>query len=251
MFVRIDTIHGPLKREIDLPEGEITLAALARAVLPLATEIETIAARRAIIDGHASMCRKGCDACCCQLVTVSPAEAWMLAEHIATLPDALRNLVESKYAAALAAVEKAGLLEKMRQLDDPGLSPEEHFNLARDYFRLKVPCPLLGAGACRIYTNRPALCREYLVSSSPTRCLDPFKYPPDRVPVVGEVSQALLGTCAQSMGHELEPIPFILAPEWAKAHAKGGARLWNAARLMERFLLYLEVSLGQQAQNIK
>jgi Fe-S-cluster containining protein len=249
MHVRVETDHGLLERELDLPAGEITLAALARAVLPLAQDVETLAARRAAGLGCPAACAKGCGACCRQLVTISPAEAFLLAELLETLPEPEHAATAARFSRAHDALAQAGLLTKLQRLADPALDEAAHYALARDYFRLGLPCPFQdAAGACGIYPLRPALCREYLVSTPPAECADPFAQIPRRLPVAAELSQALLGLSARQLRRELEPIPLTLAPAWARAHATDAARAWPARTLLSRFLLHLEVAIGQQPQ---
>lgn len=250
MRVRIETEQGLIDRELMLAEGEITMADLARAAVTLAGDFETLAVRRTCAQGRPATCAKGCGACCRQLVTVSPAEAWMLEELIEAMPGAERADMRGRFEAARAALAREGLLEALGRLDDPELRAEAHYQLAERYFELGLACPFLTeAGACGIHPARPALCREYLAVTPPFHCYDPFGMEPERAAVAAEVSQALLGACAQTLRRELEPIPLALAPAWAREHAEEGRRRWDAQRLAERFLLHLEVSIGQLAEH--
>lgn len=245
MQLRVDTRHGLLEAALDLPATGLTLAGLAGAVLPLAGQVEALAARHAAGRMHPPACAKGCGACCRQLVTVSPAEAWMIADLIGALPPPARAATRRRFEQAVAALAQAALRDRLERLDDPALDEAAHYALARDYFTLALPCPFLDdGGACAIHPRRPALCREYLVSSPPARCAEPFARPPARVPLAAEVSQALLGLCAQVLRRPLEPVPLVLAPQWAADHAADALRSWDSRRLMDRFLLHLEVHLN-------
>ena len=71
--IHIELPEGVLAAQILLRAGEMRLAELARA--------------------------QGCGACCRQLVSVSPAEAWMLVEHLESLPEPRRAAIEARITA--------------------------------------------------------------------------------------------------------------------------------------------------------
>jgi hypothetical protein len=170
----------------------------------------------------------------------------MIGELVEDLPEPERAAVAGRFEAARKSLSDAGLLGALHGLNDPALDAAAHYSIAQRYFRLGLACPFLdGAGACSIHARRPALCREYLAGSPPAWCADPFATPPRRLPLAAEVSQALLGLSAQLLRRELEPIPLALALQWARDHEPEGCRTWDGGRLLERFLLHLEVSIGQ------
>src|SRR5580700_6015407 len=80
--------------------------------------------------GHTVSCRKGCGACCRQLVPVSRTEG-----------ERLLQLVE-RFAAAAAAIEDAGLKERGERSDR---------ELSADYFAARIPCPFLEDESCSIH----------------------------------------------------------------------------------------------------
>ena len=58
--------------------------------------------------GKAISCRKGCGACCRQLVPVSRTEGERLLQLVEAMPAERRELLKARFAAAAAAIETAG-----------------------------------------------------------------------------------------------------------------------------------------------
>jgi Fe-S-cluster containining protein len=86
-------------------------------------------------------CKPGCDACCHNLVELTPPEALALGQHIRNhFPETARDRVLSRLAQnlALATGKTKAALAAMR----------------RD-----LPCPLLHGRACSVYPLRPLVCR--------------------------------------------------------------------------------------------
>jgi Fe-S-cluster containining protein len=102
-------------------------------------------------------CRPGCADCCHGPFDVSAADALLLREGLATLPDAIR-----------AAVRARGgvVLDKMRALEPGWGTPwdlraitDERFDEIADALASE-PCPLLDdEGQCMVYAYRPLICR--------------------------------------------------------------------------------------------
>ncbi|RUL88526.1 YkgJ family cysteine cluster protein [Tautonia sociabilis] len=110
----------------------------SRAVLPLAPE---------------PSCRPGCVHCCYQHVAVTPAEARLLADHLARL----RPNAEVEVEALLARLSRAA--EDCRRLIAEAPDPRaSRLALAR----VRRPCPLLDErlGRCLAYDARPVNCRR-------------------------------------------------------------------------------------------
>jgi Fe-S-cluster containining protein len=111
--------------------------------------------------GQAVSCRKGCGACCRQLVPVSRTEGERLLQLVEAMPAERRQALSVRFAAAEAAIDRAGLKER------GGRSDRE---LSTAYFALGVPCPFLEDESCSIHPERPLVCREYLVTSPAELC---------------------------------------------------------------------------------
>jgi Fe-S-cluster containining protein len=102
-------------------------------------------------------CRGGCSACCHGPFDISVADAELVRDAVSRLPVVDRNAATGRATA---------LLERMRAIE-PGWGPpyevaaigEERFDRLSDALATE-PCPLLDdAGRCRIYADRPLVCR--------------------------------------------------------------------------------------------
>lgn len=102
-------------------------------------------------------CRGGCSACCHGPFDISVADAELIGLAVRRLPEPARAEVVRR---------AAGLLDRMRTLEPAWAAPYEVAALGEARFdRLTEalaaePCPLLDqAGHCRIYADRPLVCR--------------------------------------------------------------------------------------------
>lgn len=102
-------------------------------------------------------CRSGCSACCHGPFDISVADALLVRDAVARLPSAERAEVERRAGAQV---------HRMRELEPEwdvsgglaGIS-EKAFDRVSDAMAAE-PCPLLDdGGACRIYQDRPLVCR--------------------------------------------------------------------------------------------
>lgn len=110
--------------------------ALARAVMASMSRLAEGMLARA--PAGAVACRRGCDHCCHQSVSVTPPEALAIVEHL-----------QQKARPALARlVARVGDLH----LRTAGLSAAKRFSP-------EFPCPLLEDGGCVAYEVRPLSCR--------------------------------------------------------------------------------------------
>lgn len=102
-------------------------------------------------------CRAGCSACCHGPFDVSVADAELIGEALDRLPSAERARVTARAEALLA---RMGVLEPAWSapyaVADLG---EDRFDRLTDALAVE-PCPLLDeSGNCRIYADRPLVCR--------------------------------------------------------------------------------------------
>ena len=114
--------------------------------------------------GRPLSCRAGCGACCVQLVPISRTEARHVADVVDGLEPERRAVVLERFRVAKERMRAAGMLDRLLALSAPD-NPDTPVAVARDYFRVGVPCPFLEEGSCSIYADRPLRCREYVVVS--------------------------------------------------------------------------------------
>jgi Fe-S-cluster containining protein len=102
-------------------------------------------------------CRGGCSACCHGPFDISVADAELIETAVGRLPHAVRTEVVGR---------ASDLLAKMRALEPEWPAPyavdalgEPRFDRLTEALAAE-PCPLLDrAGGCRIYADRPLVCR--------------------------------------------------------------------------------------------
>ncbi|QQS12462.1 MAG: YkgJ family cysteine cluster protein [Rhodospirillales bacterium] len=116
--------------------------------------------------GGSVSCRRGCDACCHQLASVSDMEAHAIGAVVAAMPDDKRARLMARFEEAARVIDARfgpGAL-------DAGVMDEDRHGLAMEYFKLRLACPFLEDSSCAIYDERPLICREYMVSSPAENC---------------------------------------------------------------------------------
>lgn len=215
------TVGGErLQLRITAPTGPADPGKLLPEFQKVANAVVDVAVRQAEAQGLAVSCRKGCGACCRQLVPISESEARQLRALITSLPSARKAEVFGRFAAARQRLEKAGLLARLHapgELDDRAV-----VSLGLQYFALGIACPFLEAESCSIHPQRPIACREYLVTSPAENCARPGTAPVVGVQLPAKVSQAVRRLEAD--GATPRWVPLIIAPEWAEAYPAGRPR---------------------------
>jgi Fe-S-cluster containining protein len=179
---------------------------------------------------QAISCRKGCGACCRQLVPISRTEGEALLALVETMPAERQEAVRSRFAAAEAAITQAGLAERAGRTD-------REMSLA--YFALKVPCPFLEEESCSIHPDRPLVCREYLVTSPAELCSGPAQegVTPVAVPKVSLAARRL-------QDDKDEWFPLALLMHWARSRPprqQGDVQRQPGPQWIERFLKLVTV----------
>ncbi|MGE5756093.1 MAG: YkgJ family cysteine cluster protein [Planctomycetaceae bacterium] len=167
--------------------------------------------------GRTISCRKGCGACCRQLVPISEVEARRIRDLVEGLPEPRRAAIKARFEEARRRLDEAGLLEILRHPDRS--SAARRHSLGMDYFALRIACPFLDEESCSIHRDRPVACREYLVTSPAAHCANPTEETIEGVMMPAPIWPTL----ARVEGRPTEPgplrwVPLILAPEWADAH---------------------------------
>ncbi|NJD09035.1 MAG: YkgJ family cysteine cluster protein [Gemmatimonadetes bacterium] len=202
--------------DMRLPAGRTRPAEL----LPLFRSVSDHLVEAALVgvraEGRAVSCRKGCGACCSQLVPLAPLEAWHLGALIARLPEPRQGVIRARFAAARQGLGEAGMLAEVRDPVARRLPDVPTF--AKRYLAQDIPCPFLEDGACSIYEERPIICREYLVTSSPAYCARPEPGSIRTVPVPGSTTAALRWLGPTPGAAAPDWVPLVLLPEWLAAH---------------------------------
>lgn len=117
--------------------------------------------------GEKIQCRKGCSKCCSQIFHITLIDAFIIKEHIRSLPLKRRKELQQKARDYLTNLPLSGgekehtagmFAEGVISSDHPGSS--SHPSLKKEGNSLY--CPALGAeGECTIYEARPVICRRF------------------------------------------------------------------------------------------
>jgi Fe-S-cluster containining protein len=228
--IEIEAHGATLRATLALPDAPLRLAELAWNTMGIGEKLVEIAVAREAKEGRSVSCQKGCGACCRQIVPLSPPEAWMIADVVASLPPARRAEVLAGFGRAGEALDASGLRARLLGRID---TEEKMVGLAIAYFGMGVPCPFLRDESCSIYPYRPSMCREYLVTSPAENCAMLGRAPVARIPVDVRMSEALAALAGKLLGREPEVVPLTMALEWAAEHAEEGRRTWDARLLLE------------------
>lgn len=172
------------------------------------------AVARVEAEGKAISCRAGCGACCRQAVPIAPSEARALAAHVAEMPEPRRSQVGSRFAAARAKLDAAGVDHSPASFSEANM--EERLALGMTYFNAGVACPFLVDESCSIHPVRPLSCREYLVTTPAIACQTPTMDSVKTVKLAGSMCTALIAVEAVLEGHGRLLLVDALA--WAEAN---------------------------------
>lgn len=207
-----------LKLKLVVPTDEVPPDTMVPALRQLTNTIIDGVEENARDKGFKVSCKKGCGACCRQHVPISRAEARLLAELVEDMPEPRRSKVKARFASAVERLRASGLFEEAVNFHLIG--PKDRVDLVRRYFKLGIACPFLEDESCSIYADRPLICREYLVVSSPKHCatLDGDEIARLKVPVsVSSTFSKMEGTYEEG---ENPYLPLILALEWVEEHGR-------------------------------
>jgi Fe-S-cluster containining protein len=205
-----------LRLEMTVPTGAtrpVRMLPLFQSLADAFVEVEIKTAERS---GKQVSCKKGCGACCRQLVPITKAEAYWLRDLVNEMPEERRSEILARFKEARLRLEDSGLLSRLAGMN--GLNSEQKIALGLDYFRQGIACPFLEDESCSIHPQRPVVCREYVVTSPAENCSNPTPEGVRLIKVAAKVSQALAGLVEE--GGEKSPpwVPLILALEWAEAN---------------------------------
>jgi Fe-S-cluster containining protein len=171
--------------------------------------------------GKPVSCRKGCGACCRQLVPISRSEGERLLDLVEAMPKERRAEIKRRFAAAEAVLEPAGFGKPAGKTDR---------ELSTSYFALGVPCPFLEEESCSIHTERPLVCREYIVTSPAELCAGPVQEGVTPVPVP---KFSLAARKLQDEKDEWFPLALLMA--WSRSRPKNNKRR-TGPEWVQRFL---------------
>jgi Fe-S-cluster containining protein len=165
--VEIQIRGQSIKAAVDLPAEPIRPVDLLRVIQGFSDAIVSATAA-----GQHVTCKKGCSACCYQVIPISETEAIGLVNLIEQMTPDRKAAITARFTDAVKRLKSAGILDRLspHALNDTDLRRA----VSKDYFAAGIPCPFLENGSCSIYDDRPLSCREYLAVTPPENCSHPF-----------------------------------------------------------------------------
>jgi Fe-S-cluster containining protein len=208
-----------LNMSVSVPAGPTRLDDLLPLLQIMSNQVVSAAEDGAHERGETISCRKGCGACCRQLVPISPVEARHVARLVADMPEPRQTQIRERFAVAREKLEAAGLWQRLN--DRQAWQEERVSDIGLDYFRERIPCPFLEEESCSIHLERPLTCREYLVTSPAENCSDPKTKTIEWLPLPAKVWVAAARCEPGAVGDRyLNWVPLIQALDWVQAHAE-------------------------------
>jgi Fe-S-cluster containining protein len=156
----------------------------------------------------------------------------MVADVVRSMPKERRGAVLDRFAAVHTALNASALAKT--ELRDAAVDTVNE--TALQFFELGVPCPFLEDESCSIHPQRPSVCREYLVTSPASDCVQLRTNKSRRIPTAMRVSEALSQLTAKLLERDtIEIVPLHMALHWAEENADDDKRTWPAPTLMQKF----------------
>lgn len=215
--IDMDVGNRKLRLKLSVDSGPTRLMDLLPLAQNLANTMVAAAVEDVVEQGESISCKKGCGACCRQLVPISQVEARRIRDVVEAMPEPRRSQVRARFSEARRKLEESGVLQKLLDRENWPLDGVETIGL--EYFRQGIPCPFLEDESCSIHPDRPITCREYLVTSPAENCARPTRESVNtaRIPLKVWTAVARFDK-PPAGGNFIRWVPLVLAPEWAEAN---------------------------------
>ena len=220
--IKLTVAGQKLALDVTVPVGSTKPTQLLPVLRSISESIVNAVETRASRQGFEVSCKKGCGACCRQLVPISEPDARRLRELVQQMPDDQRSVVLKRFEDAKRRIDAAGLLDRLRSTDS--IRSEEFRKIGLSYFRQGVACPFLEEESCSIHVERPLVCREYLVVSPPENCNRQNGEPVQVLSMPAEVSMAVRNLGERKGVNRDKWVPLILGLDWADSQTDEPAR---------------------------
>lgn len=218
----------------DLFGSTLTLEETAELLRAEADDRIAVCLERSAAAERPNSCKPGCDACCHQLVVVSPLEAHSIAVYLRTHPEvaaAFHRRLAAWRESVAANPAVAGQLAEFQEAAGY-VDAEAGGKLEETYWNAGLPCPFLHESRCTVYPVRPFACREHHVVSPPELCsLDPDRSEPAPTLLQYRTLAGWIGSRAFFLPDLLIPLP--LAVDYAEANAEEATREADEGIILE------------------
>ncbi len=236
--ISLNTSAGRITTAIDVPTGFVPITSIVPLMRRLGEEAQALEVARLAEEGRVPSCQKGCAACCRMLIPLSAPEAFAVRDWVRSRPGPQQAQIIARLAETKVLLLSHGIWQRLSELceasDYPGDDALDEIN--RRYYALRLACPFLDEEVCTIYDERPAACRELLVTSPADRCEDLIANPVDTIPTPLRMS-TVLGLLWQNLtSTSTRLIPLPLALDWAENHVRASERMWKGTQLFDQAL---------------
>jgi Fe-S-cluster containining protein len=169
---------------------------------------------------------------------LSAPEAFALRNYVQSLPEERQRQIARRMEQAESILGDQGLWPQLVEISETTHPPddEELEPINRAYYALRLPCPFLEQELCTIYEERPAACRELLVTSPAEWCHDFVANPVEPLPVAVRMSPALGLLWGELTNGPARLIPLPVALQWAERHRDENQPRWQGSQLLDRAL---------------
>ena len=236
--IALNTPAGQLTTSVEVPTGFVPVTAIVPLMRRLGEEAQAMEEQRLVESGKSISCQKGCAACCRMMIPLSAPEAFALRDHVRALPNERQQRIADRMTQTESALKQHGLwpqLVKMGETDQPP-DDEALEPINRAYYALRLPCPFLEDESCSIYDERPAACRELLVTSPAERCRDLVANAVEAIPVPVRIGPSLGLLWGELTNTPARLIPLPVALAWAERHRGDNLPRWQGSQLLDRAL---------------
>jgi Fe-S-cluster containining protein len=249
--ISLKTPAGEVSTSVEVPMNFIPITGIVPLTRRLGEEATALEEAQIQDAGQHVSCQKGCAACCRMLVPISPPEAFALKTMVDALPDERRKVLLDRLSSARVRLQETEILARLTALveSEHPLTDEDMEPINRDYYALRMACPFLEEETCSIYEDRPAACRELLVTTPPDLCDDLVNNPVRPLPAPMRVGTVLALLWSELKGTAPTLIPLPMALDWAEQHAIDGQGTWRGTELLEHMLGNVWRMLEQEFAN--
>jgi Fe-S-cluster containining protein len=233
--IAIETPDGRLPpARVSVPDIAMTLGEVVPPAQQLADGCVRLAVDAARRTGREISCRKGCGACCVQLVPLSIPELCFMVSTVREQGAEYESAVRSRFGSLESALREQGLWEKLEGLSGNG----DDSAAAAEYFSAGIPCPFVENGACSIHPWRPVACREYNVISPPSHCSNPLTSKVERIRIHRRMTTALAKLASEFLESPVRLIPMPMLYSFWDNHPELNKASWPAPVLFDRMLTH-------------
>lgn len=154
-------------------------------------------------------CRRGCTACCSQLLSTTLSEVAAIASSYPKVLLSKRKVLFAQHELLQSLTDRIFGVKRM-EINSPETAAEyTRLNelLAGEWWRLKIPCVFLEGNRCTIYDARPVACRGYYVQSPPELCAYAEGGQDVEVVSFGEITKLRVRLAQQAKGMSIMYFP--------------------------------------------